>query len=80
MSEMKLTSEEMAQIQEYRTRINGFLAEVGSLELRKAQALDMVNKTDLEATTYVRTIRERLGVDEGAKMEISPEGVVKVLG
>lgn len=79
MSEMKLTAEEMAQIQEYRSRINTYLAEVGSLEMRKAQALDLVNQTDKIASDYVRDVRNRLGIAENARMEISPEGNVTVV-
>jgi hypothetical protein len=78
MSEMKLTAEEMAQIQEYRSRINSLLAEVGSLEMRKAQTLDLVNQNDKLASEYVRNVRARLGIAENARMEISPEGNVTV--
>ena len=78
MSEMKLTAEEMTQIQEYRSRINSLLAEVGSLEMRKAQTLEVVNQTDRLASDYVRNVRNRLGINENARMEISPEGNVTV--
>jgi len=76
---MTLTNEEMSTIQQYRSRINGLMTEIGSLEVRKDQTLLQIKTIDQEASEFVGAIKSRLGIAEGAKMEISPEGVVKVL-
>lgn len=75
----ELLAEEGALLRSLRDQMNGYLLEIGQLEVAKARLLGAIQQTEQRANHSMKQIGQRLELPENSKWQITPDNKVRLL-
>lgn len=76
---MKLNQEEVQSLIELKNRAQELVHEIGQIEVRKSQRLNMLNDLEVKAQDSLKKAGTRLGIPDHIRWQTSPEGEVLLL-
>lgn len=74
-----LSSETLTELAGLRQTITNLTQEIGGLEIKKARILGTIGEVERRAENLVNQEAVRLGIPEGQRFQISPEGHVRAV-
>jgi hypothetical protein len=75
----ELTTEENSVLQRLRSSMNGYLLEIGQLEVAKARLLGAIQNTEERANDVMKKVSERLDIGEKVQWQVTPDNKVRIL-